>query len=752
MPNYIWLIGENLGKTMNNNSYYFWRQVVEIRDDIDKYLIVEKNEDNERFYRRLEPELRQFVVWRNSFRHLKLYLEADMFLVTLSYRDVRPEKILWKSLDFRTETPIIYLQHGTLALKQIGYNGKDYNNNMLRFIYYNPEIKKALLEINGFKDYQLYNGEFHPRYQALLQKNDECSIDRKQILWFVTWREYLGDNISTTILYLTMQQVISDKRLQKYLEENDLTLKLCFHSQFNTGKVTEIFKEIDTTRISWIHADQVDVMNELVESKVLITDYSSIGFDFSFLRKPVILFTPDLKEYMKKRKFYCELDELKHYAVSTPKALVDILISENYEMVNSFFEERMPRDIDYDYVRSGKHIKRMYEYFAEMQRHKVTFLGYNFYGVGGTVQATRAMAEGLLERGYCVQLLSLKQTKKPQNVPYALNMKAVYDANQKTKRNQLKKVLFRNRNSLEYLQYDKDADNLIPYAGYGLKRWLKNAKSETVISTRESLHLFLSKYASDKVKNKLYYYHCSASVFEEIFPGLSTQLENAVLGKAIFVTENNRRDFIDRYGFKPYQEYSIIGNALDSSRMICREDIKSVEEKEVYRGLYLLRLSKERREDIENLLNFGRYLKEKQIKNIVIDVFGTGDYVNEFIKFLIREELTEQICYCGFTSNPKAEFAAHDAVVDFSEAHSFGMPYIEGILNGKMVFCMRNPGSEEVLKEIPEAFFESYDELTQKMCLLHELTQEKLERNYDIIARKYSRNTIADDLLAYIKK
>ncbi len=54
--NFIWLFGENLGATANNNSYYFWKQVVLKRDGIDKYLVLEKNEKNKETYKNLSNE------------------------------------------------------------------------------------------------------------------------------------------------------------------------------------------------------------------------------------------------------------------------------------------------------------------------------------------------------------------------------------------------------------------------------------------------------------------------------------------------------------------------------------------------------------------------------------------------------------------------------------------------------------------------------------------------------------------------
>ena len=41
--------------------------------------------------------------------------------------------------------------------------------------------------------------------------------------------------------------------------------------------------------IEIVDASKIDVMDEMVKSKLLITDYSSLGFDFTFLNKPVVL-------------------------------------------------------------------------------------------------------------------------------------------------------------------------------------------------------------------------------------------------------------------------------------------------------------------------------------------------------------------------------------------------------------------------------------------------------------------------------
>lgn len=91
-----------------------------------------------------------------------------------------------------------------------------------------------------------------------------------------------------------------------------------------------------------------------------------------------------MKNYLAKRNLYCEVEELEQCSYTKARQLVDAIADETYT-INPFFKSRLPEEIDYDFIESGAHIDRMYEEFSAIQKNKVTFLGYNFYGVGGTV-------------------------------------------------------------------------------------------------------------------------------------------------------------------------------------------------------------------------------------------------------------------------------------------------------------------------------------------------------------------------------
>ncbi len=754
--NFIWLFGENLGSTANNNSFYFWKQSVSKKDDIDKYLVLSKNQSNLSVYNSLSSYEKKFVLWKNSAKHFEIYYMADMFFASLSYKDILPDKILGKSLNFLITKPLIYLQHGTLGIKAIGYKGDAYNNNMFRFVYYNKNIKDTFKEKNQFRDYQLYYGIYPPRYMELVKRHFEYSKEKKSeknILWFPTWREYFGKNYKTEILLLQMKKILENEQLADYLEKTSSVFTVCLHQFFDESKIAYLKENIKTDRVKLVHAKNVDVLDELARNDVLITDYSSVGFDFTTLNKPVILYQPDLETYLKGRGLYCTIEELQQVSISKSKELISVITNEEYD-INPFFRERLPEEIDYDYILNGHHIDRMYNEFSEIQRNKITFLGYNFYGIGGTVFATRSLAEALLEKNYLVQLISLKGFKKFNKMPYGLQLTPLYVDGRRTKTEIIKRLIPKVDCFYGNLNFDCSKANLWPYANIALKQTLKNLKSKTLVSTRESLHLYMAEELSEHIENKIYFFHCASSVVCDLYPEAFKKISKEKLPKVVFVTDESKRAYKTDLDYDNYEQSLVLGNALEISRSVERDDIKTTndEEKNSFEGMYLVRISPDRKPDLDNLLGFAKFLKEEKQENIRINVYGNGSYLKEFLEIIYDNELEDYIRYCGETNNPKEEMSKYDAVVDFTLNHSFGMPYIEAILNGKMLYCADNIASHEVLNGIDGCIYSSYEDLLQKIKDFNNITEEQLKFNYDKICETYSRSVLADKFIEFIKR
>ena len=739
---YIWLFGENNGRTANNNSFWMWKFIVDYHNDLNAFFIAEKTAQTKAVYSRLTQKEKRLWVWRNSLQHARLYDMADMLFVSLSFRDVQPDSLFGKSYKPLTTQPLIYLQHGTLAIKVLGYENTYSNNCMFRFIYYNPKISEQLEMVNGFKKYQLYNGIFLPRYMELMRRHLAKERNNgKVFLWFFTWREYLSSEQERNQFTKRISLLLRDQELNRYLLETNSKIRICLHPQMCASEI-ECMREAvhGKATFEFVPSDSVDVMQELVDADVLITDYSSVGFDFTAMNKPVILYFPDLRQYLEEREIYCTLEELCAAGFQRQSDLVNCIVQGNYG-INSFFRSRMPETIDPEQIAQGRYIERMYQYFWQLQQNTIAFLGYDFSGIGGTVFATRALAEGLLEQGYLVRGFTLKQIKE-WKCPAGMALKPMtHQYSRRLIDKVLERVFFLKRH-YRYLDMDPAKQAMKPLAGLNMTRLMKDIHAGTVISTRESLHFFLNESQSPFIQKKIYFFHAPAGLVDQWFPTALEKLNAMNLKNVVFVSENNRLALMEKSGYTNYQNYAVIGNALDSSRSIPPERVAPSAPSEVMHGICLMRLSVERKTEADEIIAFGRYMKENDINDITLDVFGGGDYFKTFVDMIEVNKIQDYICAKGATDSISMEFQRHDFCVDFSRNQSFGMASIESFLNGRMIFTYPNEGACEVLSDIPDCLFETYPQLIQKIRGLREMTQETMLYYYSLINRRYGREVV----------
>ena len=755
MTKYIWLIAENAGRTANNNCFYFWRYIVNHYQDVDAYFIMEKNPLNQAVYDSLSAEEKKWIVKKDSIQHAKLFFHADMYFVCLGFSDVRPRKLWGLSYNPMPTAPVVHLKHGTLGIKRVDNDDKYANNCLVRYMYYNPFIREQLMTDNKLKDYQLWYGMYPPRYMELARRSRISKPHEGiRLLWFPTWREYFGNNHATNELLDDMNRVAHDPDLLAYLRQNNGKLTICLHQKFKKKgfkKVSELFTK--DPNVDLLFPDQMDLMDELAANDVLITDYSSVGFDFTFLGKPVILYQPDRKKYLKGRKLYCTLEELTENSISDGRELIDQIVQATYT-VNPFFEKRLPADRDMAAIEQGKYIARMYESLWELQKSCIVFFGYDFSGIGGTVFATKALAEGLREQGKLVRLFALKQSYV-NRFPIGIPLHAIeHRKKDKRKVDYIKQILFSAPWHYRFLNGDHNKKHLHAVAGYGMDYWMKHIHADTLVSTRESLHFYIKESKSELVKNKVYFFHAPYNMIDSVFsPQLLKKLAKLRLEKAVFVTKENARGLAKNFGLKNFDHTCTLGNTLDSSRMVPYDEVHGFRGRQgKIRCAFLLRISKTRKPDLDRLIDFAKYLKQEKEKQILIDVYGTGDYVSTFKDRIKKEGLKSIIRHKDATSDVKSVYAEHDCVLDFSEMQSFGMTYIEALLNGKMVFCYPNPGSKEVLRDIPEAVVHSHQQMRDRILKLNTFDDKKMRRYYTLIADRFSRGVVAEKFIRYLQE
>jgi CDP-glycerol glycerophosphotransferase len=110
------------------------------------------------------------------------------------------------------------------------------------------------------------------------------------------------------------------------------TLKIKFKNDFVFLYRSHRHKNSELTNNQVIQASEYPDMQELLCAvDMLITDYSSSMWDFSFTYRPCFIYAPDLEKYKAEQGFYMPLEELPFPVAETNEELAHNIISFNIE-------------------------------------------------------------------------------------------------------------------------------------------------------------------------------------------------------------------------------------------------------------------------------------------------------------------------------------------------------------------------------------------------------------------------------------
>ncbi|WP_051359587.1 CDP-glycerol glycerophosphotransferase family protein [Paucisalibacillus globulus] len=146
---------------------------------------------------------------------------------------------------------------------------------------------------------------------------------KKVILYAPTFRDH---KLNSAELELDI------KKLYKSLSR-DYVLFLRLHPAINAEFVNEFPGFVYNV------SSFTDINPLLVITDILISDYSSIPFEFSLLRKPIVFYAYDLEEYTKTRGFWENYEELvPGPVVRTTTEIIDLIKANQFNLqeVNTF--------------------------------------------------------------------------------------------------------------------------------------------------------------------------------------------------------------------------------------------------------------------------------------------------------------------------------------------------------------------------------------------------------------------------------
>lgn len=292
----IWLVSDRINQADDNGEAFFEYLSSLKGKKPDVYFVISGGSSD---YERLKKVGK--VIDRDSEAYYNLFLKADVIIsahaeayITNPFdsQHTRPLK------DLIRNKPFIFLQHGVIKDDLSGWLQK-YNKNISMFVTTTKPEYQSVLEGNYFYSDREVVMTGLPRYDRL-ENNPQ-----KIITIMPTWRSGLVSVIDAktggrTLLpglkessfYQMYQSVFSDEDFLSKIQKAGYQIQLLMHP--NMQVTLAEFSVSDSIRVLEPGISYREIFSE---SDMIITDYSSVAFDFAYLRKPVIYYQPDREEF-----------------------------------------------------------------------------------------------------------------------------------------------------------------------------------------------------------------------------------------------------------------------------------------------------------------------------------------------------------------------------------------------------------------------------------------------------------------------
>lgn len=288
-----WMIGENRGFPTGDNGYWFFRYCREQHPDQQVWFIADHRSP---WYGRLVKEGLPVVRYGSLF-HAWQYLGASLGF----YTHLPSDLVCRRCIDlFGFEGRLIYLHHGVLGFKTLDQLYLSQLQDLDLFVVGAPFEQEILIQEERVPEEKVVLAGY-PRLDYGIK---ETPI-RRQILYMPTHRASSDGTDKHILLHEQIRQLLQSPRLHALLQSLDATFVFRPHAYFDLPAA----EVSSSSRIRIAPTADSELSEILAESALLITDYSSVAWDFLQQGKPVIFYRFDLEEYGATRRSYLDLQD-----------------------------------------------------------------------------------------------------------------------------------------------------------------------------------------------------------------------------------------------------------------------------------------------------------------------------------------------------------------------------------------------------------------------------------------------------------
>ena len=299
----LWLITDRFGKAGDNGEAFF-KYLVKNKHEINaKFIISKESPDYDRI-----KKIGKVVDFGTRKQDLAVLL-SDCILSSQGeneyfdpFKNRKGSREFFR--DILANKPFVFLQHGVTKDDLSAWLNR-YNKNIFGFVTAAKREQDSIINGNYFYDEKNVWLTGFPRFDFLRD------FSEKIVTIMPTWRKYLtaGFDVRTSIWKLKegieesdyvkfYNSVLTDKRLMECCKKYGYKIEFILHP--NLISASHLFKSSDVVKVV---SSGVNYNEIYAKSKLIVTDYSSVVFDFAYLRKAVIYSQFDIEKFYESHSY-----------------------------------------------------------------------------------------------------------------------------------------------------------------------------------------------------------------------------------------------------------------------------------------------------------------------------------------------------------------------------------------------------------------------------------------------------------------
>ena len=280
----IWIVSDRFNAA-NDNGIALYKYLLENEKDADIYFTLSKKYDEYKKFKGMKG-----LLPFGTIKYKLKFLLADAVISSQADEPYlnpfgRKKRFMKDLYNYK----FVFLQHGITCNDISGWLNK-LDKNIKLFVTASPNEYESILTYPFYYTEKEVKATGFSRYDALENRT------QKKILLMPTWRKNIAGAVQSDVsirgyneffkdsdYFRFYNGLINDKRLHAALKEYGYEFHFYIHPSITYQSV-----DFESNDAVTVHTEIADYNKEFCEGAVLITDYSSVNFDFAYLGKPII--------------------------------------------------------------------------------------------------------------------------------------------------------------------------------------------------------------------------------------------------------------------------------------------------------------------------------------------------------------------------------------------------------------------------------------------------------------------------------